>query len=165
MQMPAGYTRSTCARMFCKVCPCASCLILMQSEGKSDADAASQRPPTQSGDAAAPDAGAAGSDTTQDVIQSAVGCHRLQPTAASDALLVYTSASVRRFLEVLLLTFCNLRWAQTAALDAARKALENTRSRAPSRPDPSRTFSYTDTKCADVPVAPGCTTRRMSSRG
>ena len=67
--------------------------------------------------------------------------------------------------QVLLLTFCNLRWAQTAALDAARKALENTRSRAPSRPDPSRTFSYTDTKYADVLVAPGCTTRRMSSRG
>lgn len=35
---------------------------------------------------------------------------------------------------------------QTAALEAAKKALENTRSRAPSRPDPSRTFTYTATK-------------------
>jgi hypothetical protein len=64
-----------------KVCPCASCLILMQSEGKSQEDAAPQRPPTQRGDTAAPDVGAAGSDTTQDVIQSAVGCQCLQPIA------------------------------------------------------------------------------------
>lgn len=37
---------------------------------------------------------------------------------------------------------------QTAALEAARAALQNTRARAPSRPDPSRVFTYTDTKCA-----------------
>lgn len=89
-------------------------------------------------------------DGAEDVIQSAVGkVHHLK-CVCGDAIEVrlrsFPVAPQPTFEESSCL--CARPLLQTAALDAARKALENTRARAPSRPDPSRTFTYTATKWA-----------------
>ena len=39
---------------------------------------------------------------------------------------------------------------QTVALEAARAALQNTQARAPSRPNPSRAFTYDEFKCVPL---------------